>query len=322
MAERVGAEHHERSLTAGRPARLPAADGAAPGRADRRPRLRSRLLRLEARARQRRRSSRRSAKAPTSCSGATRRGRRSRSLAAVRTTCRCRASLKRAGVGARAAGSARDDGARSSFSAAAAAGQPIFWSGAEAFTQAQKERLLSPRLRRDARRPHVVGGDRADARALARRGRWEPSHLNWMSYVDLNLRLPELLLMRVDKMSMGVSLEGRVPFLDHKFVELAMSIPESVEDARRHAEAHPQEGRARRDPGRVDRPAEAGLRRPGPRVVLRPARRRGAPRARAFCEQTDFLDRDEVMRYVDTKQGPEVWYLLNFALWWKEFVAV
>ena len=41
----------------------------------------------------------------------------------------------------------------------------------------------------------------------------------------------------------------------------------------------------------------------------------------AFCSQTDFLDRDEVMRYVDTKQGPEVWYLLNFALWWKEFVA-
>ena len=47
-----------------------------------------------------------------------------------------------------------------------------------------------------------------------------------MSYLDLNLRLPELLLMRVDKMSMAVSLEARVPFLDHKFVELAMSIPQ------------------------------------------------------------------------------------------------
>ena len=46
-----------------------------------------------------------------------------------------------------------------------------------------------------------------------------------MSYVDLNLRLPELLLMRVDKMTMGVGLEGRVPFLDHRFVGLAMSIP-------------------------------------------------------------------------------------------------
>ena len=46
-----------------------------------------------------------------------------------------------------------------------------------------------------------------------------------MTYVDLNLRLPELLLMRVDKMTMGVGLEGRVPFLDHRFVGLAMSIP-------------------------------------------------------------------------------------------------
>jgi len=54
---------------------------------------------------------------------------------------------------------------------------------------------------------------------------WETSHLNWMSYLDLNLRLPELLLMRVDKMSMGVSLEARVPFLDHRVVELAMGIP-------------------------------------------------------------------------------------------------
>ena len=34
--------------------------------------------------------------------------------------------------------------------------------------------------------------------------------------------------MRVDKMSMGVSLEGRVPFLDHKFVELALSIPSAL----------------------------------------------------------------------------------------------
>src|SRR2546425_12376569 len=34
--------------------------------------------------------------------------------------------------------------------------------------------------------------------------------------------------MRVDKMSMAVSLEARDPFLDHKFVELAMSIPEAV----------------------------------------------------------------------------------------------
>ena len=39
------------------------------------------------------------------------------------------------------------------------------------------------------------------------------------------------------------------------------------------------------------------------------------------ARQTDFLDRDEVMRLVDAAPGPEVWYLLNLALWWKEYVA-
>ncbi len=104
----------------------------------------------------------------------------------------------------------------------------VFWSGAEAFTETQKKRLLSPRLREkfaDLTSWHALMPIRERFEQKA----WEKSHLNWMTYMDLNLRLPELLRMRVDKMSMGVSLEGpRVPFLDHKFVELAMSIPEAV----------------------------------------------------------------------------------------------
>ena len=46
-----------------------------------------------------------------------------------------------------------------------------------------------------------------------------------MTYLDLRLRLPELLLARIDRMAMGVGVEVRVPFLDHEFVELALSIP-------------------------------------------------------------------------------------------------
>ncbi len=41
----------------------------------------------------------------------------------------------------------------------------------------------------------------------------------------------------------------------------------------------------------------------------------------AFCDQTDFLDRAEVIRLIEMGQGPQVWYLLNFALWWKEYIA-
>jgi asparagine synthase (glutamine-hydrolysing) len=73
---------------------------------------------------------------------------------------------------------------------------------------------------------------------------WEKTPVKWMTYIDLNLRLPELLLMRLDKMGMGASLETRVPFLDHKFVQLAMSIPEAGHHARQRIKAHPEEGRS------------------------------------------------------------------------------
>jgi len=49
--------------------------------------------------------------------------------------------------------------------------------------------------------------------------------LNRMLYVDTKLWLPDDLLARGDKTSMAASLEARVPFLDHKLVEFAASLP-------------------------------------------------------------------------------------------------
>ena len=49
-----------------------------------------------------------------------------------------------------------------------------------------------------------------------------------MSYVELRNRLPELLLMRVDKFSMAHSLEARAPFLDHELATYALSLPASI----------------------------------------------------------------------------------------------
>ncbi|MCB0710740.1 MAG: asparagine synthase (glutamine-hydrolyzing) [Ignavibacteriae bacterium] len=50
-------------------------------------------------------------------------------------------------------------------------------------------------------------------------------HLRRMIYYDMKNRLAELLLMRVDKMAMAVSVEARVPFLDHRIVEFAFRMP-------------------------------------------------------------------------------------------------
>ncbi len=50
----------------------------------------------------------------------------------------------------------------------------------------------------------------------------------WMTLIDLNIRLPELLLMRMDKLVMQSAVEARVPFLDHKLVEYVLTIPQDI----------------------------------------------------------------------------------------------
>jgi len=52
--------------------------------------------------------------------------------------------------------------------------------------------------------------------------------LNRMLMVDAATQLPDDLLMLTDKMSMAVSLECRVPLLDHQLFELAATIPQSI----------------------------------------------------------------------------------------------
>jgi asparagine synthase (glutamine-hydrolysing) len=200
------------------------------------------------------------------------------------------------------------------------AGQPLFWSGAEAFSDGEKQQLLSPRLKRSLKGLTSWNAiapiyDRFKARV------WDQSPLSWMSYVDLHLRLPELLLMRVDKMTMGVGLEGRVPFLDHRLVALAMSIPSA-----RKASG-----------GRLKHILKTAVRGLVPDALI-DRRKQGfgvpvdelfdgrlAILAKAqlgrFCDETDLLDRRVVDNLIRTGQGSKIWYLLNLAMWWREYIA-
>ncbi|GAB5466891.1 MAG: asparagine synthase (glutamine-hydrolyzing) [Candidatus Kapaibacteriales bacterium] len=50
-------------------------------------------------------------------------------------------------------------------------------------------------------------------------------YLQRMFYLELKQRLAEMLLMRVDKMTMAHSLEARVPFLDHRILEYTAMLP-------------------------------------------------------------------------------------------------
>lgn len=52
---------------------------------------------------------------------------------------------------------------------------------------------------------------------------WQP--FNRLQYVEMNTRLPDYIVRYLDTASMAHSLEVRVPFLDHEFVELCAQIP-------------------------------------------------------------------------------------------------
>jgi asparagine synthase (glutamine-hydrolysing) len=204
-------------------------------------------------------------------------------------------------------------------------GGPVFWGGAEVFTETEKQRLISGNLR--SRLGNLTSWDAL--RPIRRRFEskaWERSHLHWMSYLDLNFRLPELLLMRVDKMSMGVSLEGRVPFLDHKFVELAMSIPTSVKTKNgtlKHILKKSVRGIIPDD--LIDRKKQ-GFGVPIHEWLLHELGSYARRKLETFIGETDLLDKKE-LRYLLSAQNTsssksfQVWSLLNFVMWWEHYMT-
>jgi asparagine synthase (glutamine-hydrolysing) len=119
-------------------------------------------------------------------------------------------------------------------------GEELFWGGAVCWWGGMR-RQLTPNLRpfQQAIDCPVDGllpdSHRAlDSHAVVREylgsldGRLdEPAILQKIPYMEMKLRLPEHLLMRVDKLTMAHSVEARVPFLDHDVVDFATRVPSS-----------------------------------------------------------------------------------------------
>ncbi|MFH1831808.1 MAG: asparagine synthase (glutamine-hydrolyzing) [bacterium] len=119
----------------------------------------------------------------------------------------------------------------------------LFWTGSIAFNEHQKQKILQEpiftpsKLTQNMHDPiieKIYPGLKQEFDSYAivnyhlnniKKHDAHASFSQQMLYLELKQRLPELLLMRADKMTMATSIEGRVPFLDHKLVEFMMNVP-------------------------------------------------------------------------------------------------
>ncbi|MBI3787143.1 MAG: hypothetical protein HY276_02705 [Ignavibacteriales bacterium] len=104
----------------------------------------------------------------------------------------------------------------------AAESDELFWGGAISFTDTHKKFLFNGHIGRNSRSSHDLATQWHEE--ILKRDP-QADYLKRMIYLEFKNRLPELLLMRVDKVSMATSIEARVPFLDHRMVEYTMTIP-------------------------------------------------------------------------------------------------
>jgi asparagine synthase (glutamine-hydrolysing) len=139
---------------------------------------------------------------------------------------------------------------------------------------------------------------------------------------EFRLRLPELLLMRVDKMTMAASVEARAPFLDHHLVEFAARLPLAFHLVDGHGKQVVRRAFTEVLPESVLRRRKQGF---------------GAPVWRWSSSLRKIAEgellRDPILEYLNEpdvrnllsqsptgRQAWELWVVLNFALWHRHWI--
>jgi asparagine synthase (glutamine-hydrolysing) len=202
----------------------------------------------------------------------------------------------------------------------------LWWGGAVAFYEKGLDAVTTDELRKqlDGASPReVVAAIAADGRRVGSR-----DDLDDLIYQDLRLRLPELLLMRVDKLTMANSVEARVPFLDHELVELAMAMPvdEKIRGGvgkhvlkRAVSDLLPHDLVWRRKQG-FGAPVSQWFRGPlGDQLSAR--------LEESAIHELGFLDRDAVRDLVAihrsgrAERSFQLWNLLNLSVWFDHWIA-
>lgn len=113
---------------------------------------------------------------------------------------------------------------RSAYSVLGANGERLYWRIDALRTKAFQEFYLFMISHHKAPEDFVLGAQEQGT-VYTRDSSFVGDRFRRMSYMDMGAYLPDDILTKVDRASMAVSLEARVPLLDHRVVEFAAQLP-------------------------------------------------------------------------------------------------
>jgi asparagine synthase (glutamine-hydrolysing) len=205
-------------------------------------------------------------------------------------------------------------------------GDHFYWGLDIVFSELEKRRLY--RTGRAPAQATSAASVVAEYYRELRDRRPDADFLQQMSFVELSNRLPELLLMRVDKLSMAHSLEARAPFLDHELVSYALRLPQHAKIAGRDTKDVLKKAVADVLPADLIHRPKQGFRVPLPAWLAGPLA--GWTEERLFstrARELDFLDFDYIAHLWDrhrtgrADQSFDLWCLINLFSWYECWFA-
>lgn len=191
------------------------------------------------------------------------------------------------------------------------------------FAADARRELLAPIWHQAGAKADVLDLYRA---AFARTNARHP--LNRMLYVDTRHYLPNDMLVKVDRMTMAHGLEARVPFLDHRLVAFAATVPPHLKLKQfRHKKYLLKTSLAGKLPAGVLWRKKAGFNVPTGRWMKEGLRPFVLDHLSAKCiKEMGILEETAVARllqdHFDNKadNSHQIWCLLNLSLWWQQFM--
>lgn len=193
-------------------------------------------------------------------------------------------------------------------------GTPVFWSGTELRTEAEKQTILSKAFK------SRIGNyssfmPKSELYKAVTHNR-EYNTLEWMSINDLSDRLPDQLLARLDRMMMRHSVEGRNPFLDINLIEYLLKVPAHLKVKDRTEKYLLKKAFKGILPDEILSRPKDSFTVPVKQLFENEQKRREYVEViRNFNKATDIFTEEYISRLVLPKNTKKMWNALNLALW-------